>query len=192
MRFFLRKFAGFLRIHGSLHETESDNPGSMRGKHMSTRAIGFLTQKGTPFDIIKYEHLEKGARYAAELTGFPLEKTIKTLVVDVGNKQYALALMPGNEQLDVKKFAAVFDGKKAALVEKITVERLTGYFVGGISPFGLKRTLPAVMHETILSHDTVMINGGQRGTMLKMRPEDIVALLKCSIRDIAREEKSQK
>jgi Cys-tRNA(Pro)/Cys-tRNA(Cys) deacylase len=154
---------------------------------MSTRAIGFLTRRGILFDIVKYEHREKGARYAAEHTGFPLQKTIKTLVVDIGEKQHALALMPGDKQLNVKKFAAAFGGKKAALVDKPTAERLTGYLISGISPFGLKRELPAVMHDAILGYDAVMINGGQRGTMLKMNPRDIVAALKCGVLDIARE-----
>ena len=66
-----------------------------------------------------------------------------------------------------------------------TAQRLTGYVVGGISPFGLKRPMPATMDASLLKHKTVIINGGQRGVMLKMAPQDIAAVLKCKIAKIA-------
>ena len=59
---------------------------------MSTRAIKFFKRRKIPFEVIEYEHKEKGAGFAAKATGFPLERIIKTLVVDIGNKKYALAL----------------------------------------------------------------------------------------------------
>ena len=62
---------------------------------MSTRAINYLKQKKIPFDVVKYDHGEKGAAFAASAVGYPLEKTIKTLVVDLGQKNYWFVLMPG-------------------------------------------------------------------------------------------------
>ena len=53
---------------------------------MSTRAIRFLKQKKIPFQLVKYSHVEKGAEFAAVATGFPLSATVKTLVVDLGEK----------------------------------------------------------------------------------------------------------
>ena len=153
---------------------------------MSTKAIQFLKKRAALFEIIKYAHKEKGAEYAAGSIGYPLEKTIKTLVAEIGQTQYAIALMPGNKKLDVKKLASACRTKRAAMVDRDTAERLTGYLVGGISPFGLKRSLPSIMDESIMHHDAVIINGGQRGTMLKMKPADIAGLLACKITDIAR------
>lgn len=153
---------------------------------MSTRAIQFLTQRGVSFEIVKYEHREKGAAYAADNTGFPLAKTIKTLVTDIGRHRYAVALVPGDKRLDLRKLAASLKAKRAAMADSGTAERLTGYFVGGISPFGMKRRFKTVIHQSIMNQDAVMINGGQRGTMLKMKPADIASLLDCKILDIAR------
>ena len=142
---------------------------------MKTRAVAFLSKKKTPFEIVEYEHEEKGAVFAAKATGFPLEKTIKTLVADLGASGYALALMPGDQKLSVKKLAKACCAKKAAMADTDTAQRLTGYWVGGISPFGTTRKIPAVMEETLLQYDKVMINGGQRGIMLVMKPQDILA-----------------
>jgi len=146
---------------------------------VSTRAIAWLKQKKIPFDVVHYDHEEKGATFAAQATGFPLEQTVKTLVVDLGGKSFGLALMPGDRQLSLKKLAKAFGVKKATMADTASAERLTGYHVGGISPFGLRQRLPAVMEESLQRWDEVMINAGQRGAMLKMAPGDILKAIGC-------------
>jgi Cys-tRNA(Pro)/Cys-tRNA(Cys) deacylase len=140
---------------------------------VSTRAIVWLNKKKIPHEVVHYAHEEKGAAFAAMATGFPLEKTIKTLVVDLGGNSFGLALVPGDRELALKQAARAFDVKKAAMADPATAERLTGYHVGGISPFGLRQRLTVVMEESLLRHAAVMINAGQRGVMLKMAPGDI-------------------
>ena len=148
---------------------------------MSTRAIQFLKQKKILFELVKYDHEEKGAEFAATATGYPLAATVKTLVVDLGEKKYALILMPGDRQLSMKRLAKAFGVKRAAMADTRTAERLTGYLVGGISPFGTKQKLPAVLEADILTFDKILINAGQRGTMLKMAPMDIRTTLTCKV-----------
>ena len=146
---------------------------------MSTRAIAYLKQKKVPFEVVKYDHEEKGAEFAAKSVGFALERTIKTLVVDLGRGGHVLALVPGHRQLDLKKLARACKVKRAAMADTAAAERLTGYLVGGISPFATRQRLSAIMEESLLSLDRVMINGGQRGTMLEMSPADIASTLQC-------------
>ena len=153
---------------------------------MSTRPIRYLNRKDVSFELVKYEHEEKGAEFAARATGFPLDRTVKTLVVDLGGRNYCLALLPGDRQLDLKQLAQVFAVKRAAMADTATAERLTGYRIGGISPFGTKQALPAVMEKRIRECGEVILNAGQRGVMLKMAPVDIVKALGCRVESIAR------
>jgi Cys-tRNA(Pro)/Cys-tRNA(Cys) deacylase len=155
---------------------------------MSTRAIKFLEEKNIPFEVVRYRHAEKGAEFAARATGFALEKTVKTLVVDLGGKKCLLALLPGDKQLDLKGIARICSVKKAVMAATETAERLTGYQVGGISPFGVKQSLPVVIEESILQFDRVLINAGQRGMMLLLRPGDIMEALEGKVSKIAREQ----
>ena len=152
---------------------------------MSTPAIRFLKQRGLSFEVVRYEHLEMGAEFAARATGFPLEWTVKTLVVDLGSKRYALALVSGERQLDMKRLARVLSAKRAEMADALTAERITGYHVGGISPFGIKQPLPVVMDEAIMDLENVLINAGQRGAMLRMSPRDIQAALSCVVAAVA-------
>jgi Cys-tRNA(Pro)/Cys-tRNA(Cys) deacylase len=151
---------------------------------METRASKYLKKKVIPFKTIEYNHEQKGAEFAAQAIGFALEKTIKTLLADLGSNVYVLALMPGNRHLSMKKIAKACSAKKAAMADKETAQRLTGYWVGGISPFGTIRKLPVVMEKNLLQYDEVAINGGQRGVMLLMNPEDILRACDGSIADL--------
>ena len=141
---------------------------------MSTQATRFLNQKGIHFEVVEYVHEEKGAMFAAEAMGFPLERTIKTLVVDLGRKRYIIVLMPGDKNVDLKSLARAYSVQRAAMADMSTAERLTGYLVGGISPFGTKQNLPVVMEAGLLKFDKVAINAGERGVMLIMDPKDIL------------------
>jgi Cys-tRNA(Pro)/Cys-tRNA(Cys) deacylase len=148
---------------------------------MSTPAIEFLLGQRLPFDIVRYDHLEKGAGFAARATGFPLERTVKTLVVAAAPDRHLLVLVPGDRRLDLKRLARALAAKKAGMADSATAERLTGYRVGGISPFGVRQPLPVVMDQTLLAFEAVLLNAGRRGTMLKMSPADIRAGLNCTV-----------
>ena len=152
---------------------------------MSTRAIQYLKQRGVAYCIAEYEHFEKGAKYASEALGIPLEKTIKTLVVDMGPKGYVLALMPGNAQLSPKKLSRVYSAKRVEMADTSTAQRLTGYTVGGISPFGTLRKIPVIMDKRLLKFNSVAINGGKRGVMLIMKPQDVVRAANATLGEIS-------
>ena len=154
---------------------------------MSTRAIQVLKKAQVPFEVITYTHKEKGAAFASQAIGFPLDQTVKTLIADIDEQRYVAALLPGNTQLDLKKLARVFQSKHAAMANIARAERLSGYFVGGISPFGLRQPLESVIDRSIMGYERVVINAGQRGVMLKMAPSDILAVLACRVADIGRE-----
>jgi Cys-tRNA(Pro)/Cys-tRNA(Cys) deacylase len=148
---------------------------------MSTRAILFLKKQRVPFEVVQYEHLEKGAEFAARATGFPLERTVKTLVVDIGGRRHALVLLSGARQIDMRRLARALSIKRVEMADAATAERLTGYHVGGISPFGTRQPLPVVMDASIMDSSEVLINAGQRGCMLKMAPIDIRRALGCVV-----------
>jgi Cys-tRNA(Pro)/Cys-tRNA(Cys) deacylase len=148
---------------------------------MGTPAIRFLKQLGLAFEVVSYAHLQKGAAYAARATGFPLARIVKTLVVTGGPKNNAVVLVPGDRPVDWKRLACALGTKQVRMADPLTAERLTGYHVGGISPFGLKQALPAVMDEALLAWEEVLINAGRRGLMLKMAPLDIRLGLNCLV-----------
>ncbi len=143
-----------------------------------------LRAAGIPFRVLEYEHREKGAVFAANALGVPLERFAKTLVVSVDGAP-TFALLPGDGELSLKKLAAAAGGRAASLTTAADAERLTGYLTGGISPLGSRRTLPVYVEEYLTLHDRILVNAGQRGVIVEVGTIDLVRLLEATPADIA-------
>lgn len=81
-------------------------------------------------------------------------------------------VVPSDREVGMKRLAAAFGAKSAQMMRPADAERLTGYHVGGISPFGQKRRVPTAIEETALALPYVYINGGQRGLQVRLAPGD--------------------
>jgi Cys-tRNA(Pro)/Cys-tRNA(Cys) deacylase len=103
--------------------------------------------------------------------GVPPQEVLKTLMAEVDGRPVCV-VVPSDREVSLKKLAAAFGGKSARMMKPADAERLTGYRIGGISPFGQRRKVPTAIEATALSLPEVFINGGQRGLQVRMSPED--------------------
>lgn len=153
----------------------------------ATPATTALKALGLPFDLLEYAHDPRAEAYgmeAVEKLGLDPETVFKTLVVSDGAKAHALVLVPAAEKLALSAAARALGWKRAEMADKGDAMRLTGYVLGGISPFGTKKALPVLVDETFLMCDHVHFSGGQRGLEIRMKPEDFVKALKAVAADI--------
>ena len=144
-----------------------------------TPATAVLHRSGIAFTEHVYEvadddDLTYGEAVARDI-GVPAARVFKTLVAVVDGAP-VVAIVPASELLSPKKLARARGGKRAAMAEPHHAERLTGYVVGGISPFGQKRRLPMLVDRTALDHATVYVSGGRRGIQLELSPADLLAV----------------
>lgn len=143
---------------------------------LATPATRALTQAGVSFETRTYTYdptAQSVGLQAAEALGEPAARVLKTLIVRVDGKP-ACIVLPSDREASMKKVASAFGGKSAAMMPVPDAERLTGYKVGGVSPFGQKKRLPTAVEESALAEDTVYVNGGQRGLQLRLAPGDVV------------------
>ncbi len=146
----------------------------------------FLTQAGIAFDLHPYDYDPDAPRVglqAAEALGVDPDQTFKTLMAEVDGKPVCV-VVPSPQEVSMKKLAAHFKGKAANMMKVPDAERLTGYKVGGISPFGPKKRVPTAIDETAQLFDTVYINAGQRGLLLSIAPADAVRVLEAEFADL--------
>jgi Cys-tRNA(Pro)/Cys-tRNA(Cys) deacylase len=101
---------------------------------------------------------------------------LKTLMALVDGKPVCV-IVPSDREVSMKRLAAALGGKAAAMMKPAEAERISGYKVGGISPFGQIRRLPTLMEAAALAHDQVYINGGQRGLQVRLKPQDALSVL---------------
>ena len=145
----------------------------------STRATQVLAKAGVTFTVRQYTY-ESGTEHiglhAAAAIGENPTRVLKTLMVSVDGKP-ACTVIPSDRELSMKRVATAFGGKTAAMMRPADAERLTGYHVGGISPFGAKKRVPMAMEEAVLTEPYVIINAGQRGVMVELDPADAQKVL---------------
>ena len=149
-----------------------------------TNAIKWLHAQGVSFRALEYEFTEIGADHAAEAVGRPLEMVCKTLVVRAAGNAYWLAIVPGDQRFDTRRMAAAIGVPHADLAETADAEKITGYKVGGISPFAQRRRLPVLIEESLLALPTIIVNGGRRGVLVELATEDLVRLLDAQPADL--------
>jgi Cys-tRNA(Pro)/Cys-tRNA(Cys) deacylase len=144
-----------------------------------TPATAALEQAGVPFTLATYDYDPDADRIglaAAAALGVSPAIVLKTLMAEVDGKPVCV-VVPSDHEVSMKKLAAAFGGKSAQMLKPDAAERLTGYKVGGISPFGQRRKVPTAMEETALANEAVFINGGQRGLQVRLNPADALKAL---------------
>jgi Cys-tRNA(Pro)/Cys-tRNA(Cys) deacylase len=150
----------------------------------STRATEALTRLGVKFTLHHYDYdpdADSIGLQAAQALGVAPQRMLKTLLAEVDGKPVC-AVVPSDREVSMKKLASAFAGKAARMMRPADAERLTGYHVGGISPFGQKKRVPVAIEQAALDETNVFINGGQRGLQIELNPNDAVTALGAIVR----------
>jgi Cys-tRNA(Pro)/Cys-tRNA(Cys) deacylase len=152
----------------------------------TTRATLALEKLGVKFTVHSYDYdpeADSIGLQAAAALGVEPRRMLKTLMAEVDGKPVAVVL-PSDREVSMKKLATAFHGKTAKMMRPPDAERLTGYHVGGISPFAQKKRVPVVIEEAALKEATVFVNGGQRGLQIEIDPNvavKVTAAMACAL-----------
>ncbi|NML75179.1 Cys-tRNA(Pro) deacylase [Rhizobium sp. S-51] len=139
----------------------------------TTRATQFLEKAGVAFTTHTYDYdpnAERIGLQAAEAIGEEPHRVLKTLMAELDGKPVCV-VVPSDKEVSMKRLAAAFGGKHAAMMKPTMAEKLTGYVVGGISPFGQKKQVPTAIEAEAMTEALVYMNGGQRGLQVRLSPE---------------------
>lgn len=150
-----------------------------RDKTPTTQAIRVLKAEKVDFKLHQYKYEEKGGTsVAARELDVDEHRVVKTLVFEDENKQPVMVLMHGDKQVSLKNLARELSVKTIAACTPDTANKHTGYMVGGISPFGTKRKMPVYYESSIEALDEIFINAGKRGLLTRIKPGDVIRILK--------------
>lgn len=151
-------------------------------------AVRHARKADLEFTIHEFEPVEdtKGSVEAAAFVGGEPERIFKTLIVKLDGRRLAMAILLLNAQLDLKALAKTASAKKAAMAPAGEAERATGYLIGGISPLGQRRQLPAFLDASAMEHATIFVSGGRRGLELELAPAALAEACGASMVALAR------
>lgn len=145
----------------------------------STPATLALQKAGVAFALHEYDYDPNAARIgmqAAAALGIEPARLLKTLMARAGDEVLCV-LAPSDREVNLKKLAAAAKAKSAAMLGAAEAERITGYRVGGISPFGQKKRVRVLVDRSALAFARIVVNGGRRGLQVELAPSDLLQLL---------------
>lgn len=164
--------------------------GAYGGQVAATPALTALDRAKVEYTVRHYDHDPA----ASDAGGYGLEaaaalelapsRVFKTLLVQV-DSGLVVAVCPSSGRLDLKAVAQAVGGKRASMADPAVAERVTGYVVGGISPFGQKKRLPTVVDRSVAEHPTVFVSGGRRGLNLEVAPAVLIGVTSARLADIS-------
>ena len=150
-----------------------------KDKTPATPAVRVLRHHQAAFTPRAYAYQDKGGtEVAARELGVDEHRVIKTLVMEDAAGNPLVVLMHGDCQVSTKALARELGVRQVTPCDPAVVARLTGYQVGGVSPFGTKHPMPVYIQRTILDLATIHINGGRRGFLVEMTPAELIRVLK--------------
>ncbi len=143
-----------------------------------TPAIRVLRENKIEFEPRVFEYVEKGGtKHSAEVLKVDEHAVVKTLVFETSERKSLIVLMHGDRKVSTKELARFLEVKTIAPASPEKANNLTGYLVGGTSPFGLKTKMPVYAEATIFDLPKIFINGGKRGFLIAIEPKVLEQVL---------------
>lgn len=151
-----------------------------------TNAARLLDAKGIKYELYTYEvdDTDLSAPTVAAKIGANIDYVYKTLVLRGDRTGVIVAIIPGNEELDLKKTARISGNKNVEMVAMKEILELTGYIRGGCSPLGMKKNYPTYIHEDCQILDYIFISAGIRGLQMKLNPADLIIATNAIVVDL--------
>lgn len=163
----------------------------MSKKINKTNAARLLDQAHVPYDLVPYQVDEShlAAEHVAQQLGEDIRCVFKTLVLHGDRTGFFVCVIPGCDEVDLKKAAKVSGNKKVEMIPMKQLLPTTGYIRGGCSPIGMKKPFPTFFHLTCNDFDVIYVSAGMRGLQLKIAPTDLVGFVGAEVVDLVVDKK---
>src|SRR6185312_9973675 len=155
---------------------------------MKTNAARLLDKLGITYEIRTYDvdPDDLTAISVARKIDMPIEQVFKTLLTHTSDGEHLFAVVPGGDELDLKKLAAAAGARKAELASLKEVEPLTGYIRGGVTVLAARKPFRAFADETIELFDVLSVSAGLRGLQLILTPADYLRATEATLADLTK------
>lgn len=162
----------------------------MKDKINKTNVARLLDKAKVPYQLVPYEVDENdlSATHVAEQLGEEVAQVFKTLILHGDKTGHLVCIIPGADEVDLKKVAKVSGNKSCEMIPVKELLPLTGYIRGGCSPIGMKKHFPTYIHDTAEAFDTLYVSAGQRGLQIQIAPADLIQAARAIVADITLKE----
>ena len=148
-----------------------------------TNAARLLDKAKISYELIAYkvDETDLSAVHVAAQLNEPVECVFKTLVLKGDKTGYFVCIIPGAEELDLKKAAKISGNKSCEMILMKDLLPVTGYIRGACSPFGMKKHFPTYVHDSCRNFEKIYVSAGKRGLQLYVATLDLITEIKATV-----------
>ena len=156
-------------------------------KIQKTNVARLLDKAKIAYELIPYEvdEINLAASHVAEQLHVDIAMVFMTIVLTAGPGKFFVCVVPGDEEIDLKKAAKAAGYKKVELLPMKELLPLTGYIRGGCSPIGMKKPFPTFFHSTAVDFEHIYVSAGVRGLQLRVAPADLIGYVGATVTDLS-------
>lgn len=158
----------------------------MKEKISKTNVARLLDKAKVAYTLVPYEVDENdlSAVHVAAQLGEDVAQVFKTLVLHGDKSGYFVCVIPGADEVNLKKAAKISGNKNCEMIPVKELLPLTGYIRGGCSPIGMKKHFPTYIHHTAENFEHIYVSAGQRGLQVKLSPKDLIRESRAEVCDL--------
>ncbi len=141
------------------------------------RVLDKLEDLNLPTQFKDLPQSARTAREAAAAVNCHVGQIVKSLVFQTkSTHKPVLVLTSGSNQVNEAVVGAVI-GEEINIASAKFVREMTGFAIGGVSPFGLKEEITTYIDEDLLQHPVIWAAAGSHNTVFSIFPEDLVSAI---------------
>lgn len=145
--------------------------------------VQFLKRHGVDAEFVAPGVSMPTVTSAAAAIGVPETQILKTLLF-TSDDEYVIAIACGSGRVDRALLASASGLSNPKTANSETVQAITGYPAGGVSPFGLPDHLPIVVDVAVARIPIAYGGGGQEHLLLRLATADVIRLNRAIVRRI--------
>lgn len=149
---------------------------------MNLKSTEELINMGALFETIVIPNGVHTVEDVERACGCSKPEVIKTLLF-VGNKP-VVVLMTGDKKVDLDKLKMVRQDNSLRMATKEEVGFITGFVVGTVSPFGLKK-VDIVADLSVQNLNSLIMGSGKGDVLIKMNNSEFLKIFKGTFLPIA-------
>jgi len=132
-----------------------------------------LNQLGIPHRIFRHETPVDSFEQAASDRNQRPEQVVRSILFQVRPDEFVMVLMAGREQVDWRSLRKLVGRSRMRMATEDEVLEVTGYRVGTVSPFGMKRQVRVLIDASVLKEEEISIGSGIRNTAIILKSMDL-------------------
>ncbi|MBU4283778.1 MAG: YbaK/EbsC family protein [Nanoarchaeota archaeon] len=136
------------------------------------KSTDYLKSRNIEFKTIHLDEIPRTAQDVERIYGCPIHQVLKTLIF-IGKTEPVIVVLPGDKRVDMDKLKEVTKGNSLRMAKPDEVEEITGYTIGGISPFGIEKNVKKIIDESVFKIKTVNIGSGKAEIGIELNSEEL-------------------